>query len=246
MLRLDHPDLAPDFSGVDITQLQVPHGTTVLALVYQDGALMAGDRLATEGYQVATRDIEKVYAIDDTCVVAIAGAAGPAIEMTRIFRVELEMFQKLEGHDLTFEGKANRLSMLVRGNLPAAMQGMVVMPLLAGYDHEKGRGRIYKFDVTGGRYGETDYYATGSGGKDARSSLKKMFRHEGMNRAEAVDAAIEALIDAADEDRGTGGIDLARKIYPTVKLVTREGIESLEDAEVIASYERVMAHRSNN
>src|SRR5262245_14928210 len=185
MLRIDHADLAPDFSKIDMTQLQVPHGTTVLALVYQDGALMAGDRLATEGYQVATRDIEKVYAIDDTCVVAIAGAAGPAIEMTRIFRVELEMFQKLEGHDRTFEGKANRLSMLVRGNLPAAMQGMVVMPLLAGYDHEKGRGRIYKFDVTGGRYGETDYYATGSGGKDARSSLKKTFRHEGMNREEA-------------------------------------------------------------
>jgi proteasome beta subunit len=246
LLKLDYPELMPDFSKLDWTHApQIPHGTTVLALVYQDGALMAGDRLATEGYQVATRDIEKVYAIDDSCAMAIAGAAGPAIEMARIFRVELEMFQKLEGHDLTFEGKANRLSMLVRSNLPAAMQGMVVMPLLAGFDLEKGRGRIYKFDVTGGRYGETDYYATGSGGKDARSSLKKTFRHDSFSRQVAIDAAIEALIDAADEDRGTGGIDLARKIFPTCKLITKSGIESLSDSEVIASYERVTSSKRN-
>jgi proteasome beta subunit len=243
LLRQDCPVLLPDFARIDWSQVQIPHGTTVLALVYQDGALMAGDRLATEGYQVATRDIEKVYAIDDTCAVAIAGAAGPAIEMTRIFRVELEMYQKLEGHDLTFEGKANRLSMLVRGNLPAAMQGMVVMPLLAGYDHEKGRGRIYKFDVTGGRYAETDYYATGSGGKDARSSLKKTFRHEGLTRESAVEVALEALADAADEDRGTGGVDLARGIFPTCKLITKSGIESLADSEVAAICERILARR---
>jgi len=243
MLKVDCPHLLPDFSAGDWSQVQLPHGTTVLALVYQDGALMAGDRLATEGYQVATRDIEKVYAIDDTCAVAIAGAAGPAIEMTRIFRVELEMFQKLEGQDLTFEGKANRLSMLVRSNLPAAMQGMVVMPLLAGFDHEKQRGRIYKFDVTGGRYGETDYYATGSGGKDARSSLKKSFRHDGLTRNDAVQIAIEALIDAADEDRGTGGVDIARGIFPTCKLVTKDGIDSLPDAEIKETYERIIARR---
>jgi proteasome beta subunit len=243
MLKLDCADLLPDFSGVDWTKQQLPHGTTVLALVYTEGALMAGDRLATEGYQVATRDIEKVYAIDDTCAMAIAGAAGPAIEMARIFRVELEMFDKIEGHDLTFEGKANRLSMLVRSNLPAAMQGMIVMPLLAGFDREKGKGRIYKFDVTGGRYGETDYYATGSGGKDARSSLKKSFRHENFGREDAIEAAIEALIDAADEDRGTGGIDLARKIYPSIKLITRQGIESVEDEELVSSYERVLRRR---
>jgi len=241
-LRADYPDLLPSLAGYDWSQVQIPHGTTVLSLVYADGALMAGDRLATEGYQVATRDIEKVYKIDETCTMAIAGAAGPAIEMMRIFRVELEMWQKLEGHDLTFEGKANRLSFLIRQNLPAAMQGMVVMPLFAGFDHEKDRGRIYKFDVTGGRYGETDYYATGSGGKDARSSLKKSFRDQ-LARDEAVDAAVEALIDAADEDRGTGGIDMRRHIYPTVKLITSAGVEDISDDEIIAAYDRVSKQR---
>lgn len=241
-LKSDRPELLPDFSKLDWTQIQVPHGTTVLALVFKEGALMAGDRLATEGYQVATRDIEKVYTIDETCAMAIAGAAGPAIEMMRIFRVELEMWQKLEGHELTFDGKANRLSFLIRQNMPAAMQGMVVMPLFAGYDHEKGRGRIYKFDVTGGRYDEADYYATGSGGKDARSSLKKTF-HDDLDREAAIDAAVEALVDAADEDRGTGGIDLARKIYPTIKLITASGVEDLDNDSTITSYQRVIARR---
>jgi proteasome beta subunit len=223
--------------------VQVPHGTTVLALVYEEGALVAGDRLATEGYQVATRDIEKVYKVDEHCLVAIAGAAGPAIETVRIFQTELEHYQKLEGQILSFEGKANRLSYLIRQNLPAAMQGLVVMPLFAGYDLAKGRGRIYKFDITGGRYAETDYYATGSGGKDARSSLKKTFRTKGFLRRDAVDAAVEALVDAADEDRGTGGFDLKRKIFPTCKLVTQEGVEEVSDRELLDAHERIVDRR---
>ena len=242
-LRVDHPDLLPDLRGLDFTQLTVPHGTTVLALLYEDGALMAGDRLATEGSSVGTRDVEKVFTIDETCCMAIAGAAGPAIEMGRMFQLELEHFQKLEGHDLTFEGKANRLSFLVRQNLPAAMQGLVVMPLFAGYDADKGRGRIYKYDVTGGRFAETDYHATGSGGKDARSSLKKTWKAEGMDRRQALLAAIEALMDAADEDRGTGGFDLVREIYPTAKFITRAGVEDASDSEVLGAYQEIMQHR---
>ncbi|MCS5627409.1 MAG: proteasome subunit beta, partial [Planctomycetes bacterium] len=225
MLRIDHSDALPNFADLDWSTVQVPHGTTVLALAYEDGALMAGDRLATEGYQVATRDIEKVFRVDQDCLVAIAGAAGPAIEMVRLFQVELEHYQKLEGQQLTFEGKANRLSHMIRQNLPAAMQGLVVMPLFAGYDHQKGRGRIYKFDITGGRYAEADYYATGSGGKDARSSLKKSFRETNFDRESAIRSAVGALIDAADEDRGTGGFDIGRSIYPTCKLVTASGPE---------------------
>ncbi len=242
-LRMDHPHLVPDFGRMDWSTVQVPHGTTVLALVYEDGAIMAGDRLAVEGHQVATRDIEKVYKVDKHCLMSIAGAAGPAIEMVRIFQTELEHYEKLEGQVLTFEGKANRLSFLIRQNLPAAMQGLVVMPLFAGYDLQGGRGRIYKFDITGGRYAETDYYATGSGGKDARSSLKKTFRHTGFSRSDAVQASVEALIDAADEDRGTGGFDLGREIYPTCKSVTRDGIVDSPDAELLDSYERIMARR---
>ena len=176
-LRVDHPDLLPDLRNLDFTRVEMMHGTTVLSLVYEDGALMAGDRLATMGHQVGTRDVEKVFKIDDTCCMAIAGVAGPAVEMARMFQLELEHFQKLEGRDLTFEGKANRLSFLVRQNLPAAMQGLAVMPIYAGFDADKGRGRIYKFDITGGRFAEADYHATGSGGGEANSSLKKSFRH---------------------------------------------------------------------
>jgi proteasome beta subunit len=242
-LRMDHPDLLPDFGNVDWTHVQIPHGTTVLALVYEDGALMAGDRLATAGLEVATRDIEKVFKIDEACVMAIAGSAGPAIEMVRLFQLELEHHQKLEGRELTFEGKANRLSYLLRQNLPAAMQGLVVMPLFAGWDDHKGKGRIYKFDITGGRYEEADYYSTGSGGKDARASLKKVFRHSGFTRAEAIGSAIDALVEAADEDRGTGGFDLNRGIYPTCKLATRKGIEDVSEAEILEAFERVMERR---
>ena len=243
-LKLDHPNLLPDFGGYDWTSVQMIHGTTVLSLVYEQGAVMAGDRLATEGHAVGTRDIEKVFRIDDTCCMAIAGAAGPAVEMVRMFGLELEHFQKLEGHELTFEGKANRLSFLIRQNLPAAMQGLVVMPLFAGYDPDKGRGRIYKFDVTGGRFAETDYYSTGSGGKDARSSLKKSFRASGLSREAAIEASMEALMDAADEDTATGGFDLAREIYPTCKVMTSAGVENVEAEELLAARERVLAGRN--
>jgi proteasome beta subunit len=243
LLRLDHPDLLPDFSTGDWSQLQLPHATTVLSLVYDQGVLMAGDRLATEGSQVGTRDIEKVFKIDDDCLMAIAGAAGPAIEMMKVFKVELEHFQKLEGQELTFEGKANRLSFLLRQNLPAAMQGLVVMPLFCGYDHQKDRGRIYKFDVTGGRYSEEDYYATGSGGKDARSSLKSSFRHRDFTRENAVAAAVEALVDAADEDRATAGFDLSRGIYPIVKTVTREGVDDISEQELLENHTSLIERR---
>ncbi|MCE2392750.1 MAG: proteasome subunit beta [Proteobacteria bacterium] len=242
LLRVDAPHLLPDFSGMDWAAIQIPHATTILALRYEDGALMAGDRLATAGHQVATRDVEKVFKIDDTCLMAIAGAAGPAVEMVRIFQLELEHYEKIEGQEITFEGKANRLSFLLRQNLPAAMQGLVVMPLFCGYDHELGRARIYKFDITGGRYREEDYYADGSGGKDARSSLKKAFR-PGMSRDEAVRAAVAGLVDAADEDRATGGADLQRGIFPIVKLATRGGIEEVSEDEVRRVYELEIASR---
>ncbi len=238
-LRMEHPDLVPDFGGLDWSQVQIPHGTTVLGLLYEDGALIAGDRLATEGYQVATRDIEKVYKVDDHSAIAIAGAAGPAIEMVNVFRLELEHYEKLEGQVLAFEGKANRLSFLIRQNLPAAMQGLVVMPMFVGFDLKHNKGRIYQFDITGGRFAETDYYATGSGGKDARSSLKKSFRPAGFSSHAAIEAAVEALMDAADEDRGTGGFDMNRGIYPTCKLVTRAGVKDVSDKEMIQAFERV-------
>ncbi len=242
-LRLDHPELFPNFDRGDWRGLELPHATTVLALVYEHGVLMAGDRLATEGSQVGARDIEKVFKIDENCLMAIAGAAGPAVEMMKVFRLELEHYQKLEDKALTFEGKANRLSFLLRQNLPAAMQGLVVMPLFCGYDDQKGCGRIYKFDITGGRYSEEDYYATGSGGTDARSSLKKSFRHRNFSTEHAIEAAVEALMDAADEDRATGGFDIDRKIYPICKLVMDGAVGDVSEESLLAAYNRVMERR---
>ena len=209
----------------------MPHGTTILAIRYAEGVVVAGDRQATEGYQVAHRRIEKVYKADDYSAIAIAGAAGPSIEMARLFQTELEHYEKVEGEGLSLEGKANKLAQMIRMNLPAAMQGLVVVPIFAGFDVKRAEGRIFKYDITGGRYEETDYYATGSGGKDARTTLKKLYR-AGGTRADAVRQAAEALYDAAEEDVGTGGADPVHGIYPTMKTITRTGFEEVPEPEV--------------
>lgn len=223
--------------------LRPPEGTTVLALRYAEGVVVAGDRRATEGFQIAHRSIEKVFAADDHSAVAIAGAAGPALEMVRLFQTELEHYEKVEGDRLTLEGKANKLSQMIRANFPAAMQGLVVVPIFAGFDLAHGRGRIFKYDVTGGRYEEDDYHATGSGGKDARSSLKKRYR-EGLGREEAVKIAIEALFDAADEDVGTGGPDLMRGIFPNVVTISAAGMQEVPEAELRRLFEELIAERA--
>lgn len=220
----------------------VPHGTTVLALRNRDGVMMAGDRQATEGLQVAHRRIEKIYKADDLSAIGIAGAAGPSIEMARLFQTELEHYEKVEGEALSLEGKANRLAQMVRMNLPAAMQGLIVIPIFAGFDEKAGVGRIFKYDITGGRYEETDYYAQGSGGKDARDTLKKRYRKD-MPRDEALRVAVEAMVDAAEEDIGTGGPDLIRGIYPSVKIITRSGFGEVPDEEIRRACEAVLAER---
>jgi proteasome beta subunit len=203
---------------------------------------VAGDRLATEGNRVASRDIEKVLPTDDHSLIAIAGAAGPALEMARLMRIELEHYEKIEGERLELDGKANRLSQMVRANLPAAMQGMVVVPLFAGYDLRRRQGRLWKFDVTGGRYEETDYEATGSGGIFARESLKKSHDPAASHEA-GLRAAILALADAADEDRATGGVDLERGIYPIVDACTAAGIQRASDEEIDRIYREILAAR---
>jgi proteasome beta subunit len=251
LLRQQAPDLlvsrsrAGDAASVPAEShgvLGVPSGTTILALRYGDGVIIAGDRQATEGYQVAHRRIEKVYKTDEHSAVAIAGAAGPAIEMARLFQTELEHYEKVEGDGLSLEGKANKLGQMIRMNLPMAMQGLVVVPIFAGFDMRRGEGRIFNYDVTGGRYEETDYAATGSGGKDARTTLKKLFR-TGASRADGLRWAVEALVDAAEEDVGTGGPDFVHGIFPTVKVVTRSGFEDVAEAEVRAQCEAVLAAR---
>jgi proteasome beta subunit len=232
----------PSGTGEAHPTVGAPSGTTILALRYADGVIVAGDRQATEGYQVAHRRIEKVYKADDYSAIAIAGAAGPSIEMARLFQTELEHYEKVEGDGLSLEGKANKLSQMIRLNLPAALQGLVVVPIFAGFDLRRGEGRIFKYDVTGGRYEEIDYYATGSGGKDARSTLKKLYRATSA-RGEAIRVAAEALVDAAEEDVGTGGPDFLHDIFPTVKAITRAGYEEVPEAEVRGHFEAVLAGR---
>ncbi|MHB1739524.1 MAG: proteasome subunit beta, partial [Actinomycetes bacterium] len=200
-----------DLSGIGTP----PHATTIVAVSFDGGVVMAGDRRATLGNLIAQRDIEKVFAADDHSCVGIAGTAGLAVELVRLFQVELEHYEKIEGIVLSLDGKANRLASLVRANLGMALQGLAVVPLFAGYDHETGRGRIFSYDVTGGRYEEHAFHAIGSGSLFARGALKKMYRTH-LSRDETVLACVQALYDAADDDSATGGPDLARGIFPVV------------------------------
>jgi proteasome beta subunit len=213
-----------------------------VALATADGIVMAGDRRATMGNIIAQRDIEKVFPADEHSVVGIAGAAGVAVELVRLFQVELEHYEKIEGLPLTLDGKANRLATLLRGNLGMAMQGLAVVPLFAGFDLDRGRGRIFSYDVTGGRYEERDHHAVGSGSVFARGSLKKLYR-TGMSTEDGVMASVEALYDAADDDSATGGPDLTRRIFPVIAVADADGVRMLPDADVGEVVERVVGAR---
>lgn len=218
-------------TGASSVASMMRHGTTVLALRFEDGVVLAGDRRATEGHLIAYRTMEKVIQVDELSGVAIAGVAGPAIELVRLFATQLEHYEKVEGVSLSIEGKANQLGQLVSGNLPMAMQGMVVIPLFAGFDDLSLTGRVFSFDVTGGRYEESDYATEGSGGRNAKSALK-MGWFPGMGRDDAVRLSLEAIVEAADEDVATGGPDPVRGIYPTVAVITRDGFGKVDAGEV--------------
>ncbi len=218
------------------------HGTTVVALRYSEGVVMAGDRRATEGYYIADSRMDKVFATDEHSVVGIAGVAGQAIETVRLFQTELEHYEKVEGETLSLEGKANRLAQLLRASFPLIMQGLVVVPIYAGYDTAKSEGRIFRYDAIGGRYEETDYNSTGSGGRDAKASLKKRWR-PGLDRTAAVEAAVEALVDAVEADDATCGPDPTRGIYPSVFLVTAEGVDEVPMEDVRTAFEAILGRR---
>ena len=208
----------------------MPHGTTIVAAACEGGVVMAGDRRATAGNVIAQRDIEKVFRSDEYSAVGIAGVAGMGTEVVRLFQVELEHYEKLEGRSLSLEGKANRLATMIRGNLSVALQGLVVVPLFAGYDEDRGTGRIFSYDVVGGRYEEHKHHGIGSGSVFARGSLKKLYRDD-MPPHDAALACVQALYDAADDDSATGGPDITRRIYPVIAIVTDEGFRRLPDEE---------------
>jgi proteasome beta subunit len=227
-------------AGPSAAPFEIRHGTTIVALRYAEGVVMAGDRRATAGSSIAHRAMDKVHPADRHSGVAIAGAAGPAMEMVKLFQLQLEHYEKVEGAALSLEGKANQLSQMVRSNLAMAMQGFVVVPLFAGYDLRRGMGRIYSYDATGGRYEEIDFHADGSGGRDARTTVKLGWRPD-LSREEAVELAVRALWNAADEDSATGGPDSVRGIYPTVATITQSGFAYLETAEVAERFAAVVA-----
>jgi proteasome beta subunit len=232
------PDLLARGSGTAThtagvpASLDPPHGTTIVAATWAGGVVMAGDRRATMGNVIAQRSIEKVFPADDHSCIGIAGSAGIALELVRLFQVELEHYEKIEGWSLSLDGKANRLATLLRSNLGLALQGLAAVPMLAGYDANLGAGRIFSYDVTGGRYEEHEYYSVGSGSVFAKGSLKKLYS-AGMAEADAVEVCVEALYDAADDDSATGGPDLARRIFPMVAIVDSGGFRRV-DAEYLA------------
>jgi proteasome beta subunit len=252
LLRRTQPDALPgaNLPGVNLSAggsasgpIEVPHGTTIVCIKFAGGVMMAGDRRATEGYTIASRRMDKVSQCDHWSAMAIAGAAGPGMEMVRLLQTELEHYEKVEGEPLSLEGKANKLSQMIRANLPAAMQGLVVVPLFCGYDLRKGEGRLYKYDVTGGKYEEADFATTGSGSVHARNWIKGGFRPD-MSAEEAVSLGLLALFMAADEDAATGGPDTVRRIYPTVAVVDNNGFVKLADDDVEQRATEVLAGRS--
>ena len=245
LLRRIGPPL-PDLAGAGPGALgPLRHGTTVLAVRYADGVLMAGDRRATAGNEIAHRSVEKVFPADSYSGVCFAGAASPAIEMVRLFQTQLEHYEKVEGVALSLEGKANQLGQMIRQHLPMAMQGFVVVPLFAGYDNRREVGRIFTYDPTGGPYEEEEFSTTGSGGRDARTTIKLAFE-DGMAREQAIEVAIQALYEAADEDTATGGPDVIRGIYPTVATITVGGFERVADDEVADRFGNLIERRRAN
>jgi proteasome beta subunit len=240
LLRRQRPEALPPAVPVGV---DVPQGTTVLGLRFADGIVMAGDRRATAGYTIADAKMKKVFPADDFSAIAIAGAAGQAVETVRLFQLELEHYEKLTGDRLSLEGKANRLAQMIRANFPLAVQGLVVVPLFGGYDLARSEGRLFYYDATGGRWEEEDYQATGSGAQPAKNSLKKRWR-AGLPQDEALRVAVEALIDAAEDDVATGGPDLSRGIVPAVVTVTAQGAVESSDDDVAGAVRAVLETRS--
>nr|WP_281497275.1 proteasome subunit beta [Ornithinimicrobium sp. F0845] len=246
-LRMRAPELLPGSGagrGSD-GQVDAPHGTTIVTLTFRGGVLVAGDRRATMGTFIANRDIEKVFAADDYSAVGIAGTAGTAIEIVKLFQVELEHYEKIEGTLLSLEGKANRLGAMIRGNLPNAMRGLSVLPVFAGYDLDQRVGRIFSYDVTGGCYEEQRHHSVGSGSLFARGALKKLWQ-EDLTEDRALHVAVEALYDAADDDSATGGPDLSRSIWPTCAVVSVDGVRFVDDEQLEALATEVVQSRRGN
>jgi proteasome beta subunit len=237
-------NLGPLAGGPEAAELikNLPHATTIVAATFEGGVVMAGDRRATAGNMISKRDVDKVFRADEYSAIAIAGTLALALELVRLFGVELEHYEKMEGRALSLEGKANRLAKMIRDNLGAAMQGLAVIPLFTGYDEETGTGRIFSYDAAGGPYEEHRFHSIGSGSVFAKSALKKYYS-DGMSGTDATLACVQALYDAADDDSATGGPDLTRQIFPVITTITEDGFRQLTDAESADYAQQVVTGR---
>jgi proteasome beta subunit len=244
-LSAQAPELLPGRPGPASSAAGLAHATTIVAAVHERGVVLAGDRRATAGNMISKRDVDKVFRGDDFCAVAIAGTLGLGLEFARLFQVELEHQEKMDGAPLSLTGKAHRLAAMIRGNLALALQGLVVVPLLAGYDTGSGTGRIFSYDPAGGPSEERDFYSIGSGSVFARGALKKLYT-ENMPADEALLCCVQALYDAADDDSATGGPDIPRRIYPAAALVTDAGFSRVPEAEMAAIAQQVVAGRMSS
>jgi proteasome beta subunit len=244
LVRRERPEAVPR-SLTDAPVLAVPHGTTVLGLKFADGIVMAGDRRATSGNLIADAKMRKVFGADDYSAIAIAGVAGQALELVKLFQLELEHYEKITGDRLSLEGKANRLAQMIRSNFPMALQGLIVVPLFGGFDERMNEGRIFYYDATGGSWEEDDYQTTGSGGQSAKNSLKKRWR-PGLTLDEALKVAVEALIDAAEDDAATGRPDSMRRIWPIAMTVTVDGSQDVPEDRVVAAVDAVLQERGTS
>ena len=240
-VQRSYPQLLATPAGTPEREI-APHGTTIVAVKHSGGVILAGDRRATMGNVIAQRDIDKVFDADDQTAIGIAGSAGIAVELVRLFQVELEHYEKIEGTPLSTEGKANRLGTLLRNNLGLAMQGLAAVPLLAGYDAAQSRGRIFSYDVTGGRYEEHDFYSIGSGSYFARGSLKKLQSID-QTEDQGILVVLQALYDAADDDSATGGPDVTRRIFPSIAVVDHDGFRRIDQERIAESVNRMLAGR---
>jgi len=247
LMRQQGTEIFPVLPGRNdgVSPNDITHGTTCVAVRYADGVVIAGDRRATAGNLISHRSIEKVFAADRHSAVAIAGAAGPAVEMVRLFQLQLEHYEKVEGSPISLEGKANQLSQMLRTNLPAAMSGLAVVPIFAGYDLAREAGRLFEYDITGGRYEEADYAATGSGSLHAETVIKVGYRRD-MDADTAIELLSEALFQAADADSATGGADTLRGIYPMVATISAEGFERIGDDVVGAKFAEIAERFAEN
>lgn len=225
----------------------IPRATTILAMKYRDGVLVAGDRRATAGNMVMYDRTDKVLELDRYCVMAIAGVPATAYEMVRVLEHSFKYYRRTQLQDLSFEGKLRAVSKLLKDNVAAALSGTgAVAPVFAGYDHDSGAAKIYFYDILGAEFEGVEYAVSGSGSPTIRGILHYLntWGERPLREATEEQATMQALrllTCAAEFDSATGGVNRDANLYPVVKVITRQGIEAVPDQRLKSLFESQVA-----